>query len=37
MYGGSGELWLDAIEVVPLAVQLPPEAAGREYSAGQKP
>ena len=24
MYGGSGEVWLDAIEVVPLAVQLPP-------------
>lgn len=37
MYGGSGEVWLDAIEVVPLDVHLPPEVAGREYSAGQKP
>ena len=25
LYGGEGELWLDAIQVTPVAVQLPPE------------
>ncbi len=30
MYHGKGEIWLDAIEVTPLAVQLPPEVSGQK-------